>query len=122
MKFYFIIDNSYNTFLFTKIFNFNFIEYCFFLAIFLIFSGFLGLVFNQKNLLFTLLSIELMLLGVSYFFISLSLFNVNPKGEILSLLLLSLAGAESSLGLSILLVCNRLFGNIHLNSFKYLKG
>jgi NADH:ubiquinone oxidoreductase subunit K len=80
------------------------------------------LAFNKKNLIFTLLSIELMLLGLSYFFISLSIFKMNPKGKFLALVFLALAGAEGSLGLSLLLISNRLFGNIHLNSFKYLKG
>lgn len=97
-------------------------EQTFFLALFLVFLGFFGLAFNKKNLIFTLLSIELMLLGLSYFFISLAIFKMNPKGKFLALIFLALAGAEGSLGLSLLLISNRLFGNIHLNSFKYLKG
>jgi NADH:ubiquinone oxidoreductase subunit K len=122
LHFLFITENNYNTFLLTKIFNFNFMEQTFFLALFLVFLGFFGLAFNKKNLIFTLLSIELMLLGLSYFFISLSIFKMNPKGKFLALVFLALAGAEGSLGLSLLLISNRLFGNIHLNSFKYLKG
>jgi NADH-quinone oxidoreductase subunit K len=97
-------------------------EYSCTLAFTLIFIGFFGIAINQIDIVKLLLSIEIFLLGISFLFINFSLFYLDPKGQIIALLILVLAGAESALGLSILLICNRLFGAINFLEFISLKG
>jgi NADH:ubiquinone oxidoreductase subunit K len=92
------------------------------LAFSLIFIGFYGATSFQKNLIGFLLSIEVLLLGISLLFISFSLIHNDHMGQIISILILVLAGAESVLGLTILLVCNRIASNVNYNSFNMLKG
>jgi len=104
----------FDTYLYNEI-NFS-------LAFSLIFIGFSGATWNQKNIVKFLLSIELLLLGISLLFISFSLLHGDHKGQIMALLILVLAGAESTLGLSILIISNRLFSSIDFNSFQTLKG
>lgn len=69
-----------------------------------------------------LLSIELMLLCLNITFICLSLFLDDILGIIFFFFLLCLAGAEASIGLSILIIVYRLRGLISIYSLCYLKG
>merc|ERR1712086_782131 len=73
----------------------------------LAFLGFCGATYFQQNLIGFLLSVEILLLGISLLFISFSLMHKDHTGQIVSIVILVLAGAESAIGLTILLVCNR---------------
>jgi NADH-quinone oxidoreductase subunit K len=84
--------------------------------------GILGIAFNRKNLIVLLMSIELMLLGVSLNFIAFSIYMDDPKGQLYAMLILTLAAAESAIGLAVLVVYYRIRKTISLDSIKYLRG
>ncbi len=84
--------------------------------------GMLGIAFNRKNLIILLMSIELMLLGISLNFIAFSIFLEDPKGQLYAMLILTLAAAESAIGLAILVVYYRISNTISLDTIKYLRG
>jgi NADH-quinone oxidoreductase subunit K len=70
------------------------------LALFLL--GLLGLL-TRKNLIFVLMSIEIMLNATGLLFIAAGMRWGNPDGQIMLILVLNLAGAELALGLVLLL-------------------
>jgi NADH-ubiquinone oxidoreductase chain 4L len=80
------------------------------LILFLI--GVLGFVFNRKNIILMLISIEIMLLAIT-FLILVSSFNMDDIiGQIYAIYVIVIAGAESAIGLGILVAFYRLRGNI----------
>ena len=97
-------------------------------TIFLIFTtilfcfGLYGLISNMENLLFSLVSMEIMLLSISLNFIYFSVFLHDPKGQIIALLILGIAASEAAVGLSLLLVASRLKNTIKTVAFNTLKG
>lgn len=66
--------------------------------------GVLGLVLNKRNLLIILMSIELMLLGVNLNFIFFSIYLDDLMGQVFALYILTVAAAESAIGLAIFTV------------------
>jgi NADH-quinone oxidoreductase subunit K len=66
--------------------------------------GVLGLVLNKRNLLIILMSIELMLLGINLNFIFFSLYLDDLMGQVFALYILTVAAAESAIGLAIFTV------------------
>lgn len=71
------------------------------LGVLLFIIGFLGIVFNKNNALTLFMSIEIMLLGASLVIIAFGIFFKIPQSFIFALLVLSVAAAESAIGLSI---------------------
>ena len=92
------------------------------LNIFVYFCGLIGLTINRKNIVVMLISIELLILGSNLNFIIFSLFLDDVLGQIYSILLLALAAAESSIGLSILVSYFRTKGNISILFLNLLKN
>lgn len=90
------------------------------LILFLI--GVLGLVLNRKNILITLISIELMLLAINLNFIIFSIYLDNITGYVFVLFILTIAATESAIGLAILTVYYRLKNTIKLDKIKNTKG
>jgi NADH-quinone oxidoreductase subunit K len=64
-------------------------------------SGLLGLILNKRHLLILLMSIELMLLGVNLYFILFSVLLDDIIGQMFALYILTVAAAESAIGLAI---------------------
>ena len=64
--------------------------------------GLLGVALNRKNILTTIMSIELLLLSVNINFVALSVYLDDIVGHIFVLFILSVTAAESAIGLSIL--------------------
>ena len=84
------------------------------LFIFLI--GIIGFILNRKNIILMIISIEIMLLAVTLL-VLLSSFSFDDNiGQTFSIYIISIAGAESVIGLSILVAYYRLRGNISLNN------
>ena len=84
------------------------------LSIFLFIIGVLGFILNRKNIILMIISIEIMLLAITLF-ILLNSFEFNDNsGQIFSIYVISIAGAESVIGLSILVAYYRLRGSISL--------
>lgn len=78
--------------------------------------GMIGFVLNKKNIILLLISIEIMLLSVTLYILLISSSYEDITGQILGLYIIILAGAESAIGLSIILGYYRLRGNINIDS------
>ncbi len=81
-----------------------------------------GLVINRKNLIIVLMSIELMLLAVNMNFIAFSSFLQDSAGQVFVFFILTVAAAETAIGLAILIVLYRLKQSIHISELNTLKG
>jgi NADH:ubiquinone oxidoreductase subunit K len=92
------------------------------LVYFIFLIGLSGLVFNHKNFLLTLFSIEIMYLGITLAFIVISIIVSDPKGQIYAILLLIVAAAESAIGLGVLIVLYRFGYSINFEDYQELKG
>ena len=84
------------------------------LILFLI--GILGFVLNRKNIILMIVAIEIMLLAVTLLILIVSYGFNDSIGQTYSLYIISIAGAESVIGLSILVAYYRLRGTISLNN------
>ena len=74
----------------------------------------IGFVLNRKNILLILISIEIILLA-STIFVLISSYNFDDiVGQTFSIYIITIAGAESAIGLGILVAYYRLRGNINL--------
>ena len=90
------------------------------IALFLI--GVLGLVLNRKNILITLMSIELMLLAINLNFVVFSIYLDDITGYVFVLFILTIAAAESAIGLAILTIYYRLKNTIRMDRIKNVKS
>ena len=84
--------------------------------------GIFGVLINRLNLLIVLMCIELILLSVNLNFIFFSLYLDDMYGQIISLLILTVASAESTIGLAILIIYYRLHQHILINNVVVLRG
>ena len=84
--------------------------------------GITGLFMNRKNVIAILMSIELMLLSVNINFIAFSVYLSELSGQIFSLIILTIAAAETSIGLAILVVYFRNKGSIEIGDINQMKG
>jgi len=92
------------------------------LAIILFIIGILGMFIFRKHIINILISLELILLSINMNFIIFSLILDDMLGQIYALLVLTLAAAESSIGLAIIIVYYRLRGGISIDLINLLKG
>jgi NADH:ubiquinone oxidoreductase subunit K len=81
-----------------------------------------GIFLNRKNILIMLMSVELMLLGINLQFLVFSVALDDMMGQIFALLVLTVAAAESAIGLAILVVYYRVRGNISVEYINLMKG
>ena len=86
------------------------------LSLLLFISGILGFVLNRKNIILMIISIEIMLLAVTLLVLISSFGFDDNIGQIFSIYIIAIAGAESVIGLSILVAFYRLRGNISIRS------
>ena len=73
-------------------------------AMILFLLGIWGLYLNRKNIILMLMSIELMLLAVNLNFLVFSVYLDDMMGQLFALLVLTVAAAESAIGLALLVV------------------
>ena len=92
------------------------------MIIFLFLIGVLGLVLNRKNILITLMSIELMLLAINLNFVIFSIYLDDIAGYVFVLFILTIAAAESAIGLAILTIYYKLKNTIRIDKIKNIKG
>jgi len=81
-----------------------------------------GIFLNRKNLIVLLMSIELMLLAVNINFIAFSRYMGDIGGQIFVFFILTVAAAESAIGLAILVAMFRSHRTIHVDDLDRLKG
>src|SRR6266496_6800753 len=76
------------------------------ISILLFIIGILGFVLNRKNIILMIIAIEIMLLSVTLLVLIMSYNFDDNIGQIFSIYILSIAGAESVIGLSFFFVFN----------------
>ena len=84
--------------------------------------GIVGIFLNRKNVIVILMSIELILLAVNINLVSFSIYMNDISGQIFTLFILTVAAAESAIGLSIIVVFYRNSGTIRVEEIEKLKG
>ena len=82
----------------------------------------IGIFMNRKNLIVLLMAIELMLLAVNINFISFSHYLGDAAGQIFVFFILTVAAAESAIGLAILVVLFRNLNTVEVEELDELKG
>ncbi len=92
------------------------------LGAFLFVIGVVGIFLNRKNLIVLLMAIELMLLAVNMNFIAFSHYLNDTAGQIFVFFILTVAAAESGIGLAILVVLFRNLSTIDVDDLDRLKG
>ncbi|MFC0348316.1 MULTISPECIES: NADH-quinone oxidoreductase subunit NuoK [Undibacterium] len=81
-----------------------------------------GIFMNRKNIIVLLMSIELMLLAVNMNFVAFSHYLGDAAGQIFVFFILTVAAAESAIGLAILVVMFRNLDTINVEDLGTLKG
>ena len=84
--------------------------------------GIVGIFLNRKNLIVLLMAIELMLLAVNMNFVAFSHYLGDFAGQVFVFFILTVAAAESAIGLAILVVLFRNLQTIHVDDLDSLKG
>lgn len=82
------------------------------LSLILFLIGVLGFVLNRKNIILMLISIEIMLLAITFLILMASLSYDDILGQTFAIYIITIAGAESAIGLGILVAYYRLRGSI----------
>ena len=81
-----------------------------------------GIFLNRKNVILLLMCIELMLLAVNLNFIAFSHYLGDMAGQVFVFFILTVAAAESAIGLAILVVLFRNRSTINVDELDALKG
>ena len=81
-----------------------------------------GIVINRKNVIILLMAIELMLLSVNINFVAFSRFLGDADGQVFVFFILTVAAAESAIGLAILVSLFRSRRTINVAELDSLKG
>lgn len=84
--------------------------------------GIAGIFLNRKNVILLLLCIELMLLAVNSNFVAFSHYLNDLNGQVFVFFILTVAAAESAIGLAILVVMFRRIKTINVEDLDTLKG
>lgn len=84
--------------------------------------GVVGIFLNRKNVIIILMAIELMLLAVNMNFVAFSHYLQDINGQIFVFFILTVAAAESAIGLAILVVLFRNLRTINVDDLDKLKG
>ncbi len=84
--------------------------------------GVFGIFLNRKNVIIILLSVELILLSVNINLVAFSSYMGDLTGQIFTMFILTVAAAEASIGLAILVVYFRNRGSIAVEDIHLMKG
>ena len=82
----------------------------------------IGIFLNRRNLIVLLMAIELMLLAVNMNFVAFSYYLNDMHGQVFVFFILTVAAAESAIGLAILVLLFRNKENISVEELNALKG
>lgn len=92
------------------------------LAAILFSLGVAGIFLNRKNAITLLMSIELILLAVNFNFIAFSHYLSDIQGQVFVFFILTVAAAESAIGLAIVVVLFRNTNTINVGDLDSMKG
>jgi len=81
-----------------------------------------GMFINRKSLILLLMCVELLLLAVNFNFVAFSRYLDDINGQIFVFFVLTVAAAESAIGLAILVVLFRVRRTINVEDMNILKG
>jgi NADH-quinone oxidoreductase subunit K len=81
-----------------------------------------GIFLNRRNVIVLLMAIELMLLAVNMNFVAFSHYLDDVAGQVFVFFILTVAAAESAIGLAILVVLFRALDTIDVDDLDSLKG
>jgi NADH-quinone oxidoreductase subunit K len=84
--------------------------------------GIFGIFLNRKNVIIILMSIELILLAVNLNLVAFSANHGDMAGQVLAMLVLTVAAAEAAIGLAIVTVYFRNRGSIQVEDVNLMKG
>lgn len=84
--------------------------------------GVFGIFLNRKNVIIIMMSVELMLLAVNINLVAFSVFLNDLVGQVFAMFVLTVAAAEASIGLAILVVYFRNRGSIAVEDINMMKG
>jgi NADH-quinone oxidoreductase subunit K len=93
-----------------------------FVAACLLIIGVFGIFLNRKNVIVILMSVELILLAVNINLVAFSSALNDLAGQILAMFVLTVAAAESAIGLAIVVVYFRNRGSIEVEDVNLMKG
>ena len=91
-------------------------------SVLLLVLGMLGVVLNRKHLIIMIVSIELILLAAIFVFLLNSMVTDQLIGQVFTIMVLTVAAAESSIGLAIMVAYYRIKGTISIKSLNWLRG
>jgi NADH-quinone oxidoreductase subunit K len=86
------------------------------------FIGIFGIIYNTRNVLISMLCIEISYLGIIMMFINYALVSVTFDAYVFALFCLVLAAAESAVGLAILMSVYFYNKQVDINSLRHLRG
>lgn len=98
------------------------LDYYLFLSAIVFSISFAGIIINRRNIITILMCIELMLLAVNTNFVAFSQYLNVGSGEIFVFFILTVAAAESAIGLAILVLLYRRRESINVEDMNVLKG
>ncbi|TAM45506.1 MAG: NADH-quinone oxidoreductase subunit NuoK [Gammaproteobacteria bacterium] len=98
------------------------LEYYLILGAILFALAVVGIFLNRKNLVVLLMAIELLLLAVNLNFVAFSHYLGDTAGQVFVFFILTVAAAESAIGLAILVVLFRSRQTINVEDLSSLKG
>ena len=84
--------------------------------------GLWGMALNKKNVITIIMAIEILLLGANLNFIIFSIFLDDFKGQVFSLLILTVAASESAICLAILVLFYKKYQTIYFDYIYGLRG
>ena len=84
--------------------------------------GVVGIFLNRKNVITILMSIELILLAVNINLVSFSIYLQNLVGQVFAIFILTVAAAETAVGLAIIVIYYKNKGSIHVEKINSLRG
>ena len=98
------------------------LAHCLTLGAILFAIAIVGIFLNRKNLIVLLMAIELMLLAVNLNFVAFSHYLGDMHGQVFVFFVLTVAAAESAIGLAILMLLFRNRSSINVDELNELKG
>ena len=84
--------------------------------------GVLGIVINRRNIIVILMSVELILLAVNINFVAFSVHLGDMVGQVFAMFVLTVAAAEATIGLAILVIYFRNRGTISVDDANLMRG
>ena len=98
------------------------LAHCLTLGAILFAIAIVGIFLNRKNLIVLLMAIELMLLAVNLNFVAFSHYLGDMHGQVFVFFILTVAAAESAIGLAIVMLLFRNRSSINVDELNELKG